>query len=47
MAAVGSEIEGYGKVEEHWMMNPVTGQQTKVKSQMVHERLLSEGWQEI
>jgi len=47
MAAVGSEIEGYGKVEEHWMMDPVTGQRTEVKSQMVHERLLSQGWQEI
>lgn len=41
---VASEIEDYGEVEEHIMINPVTGERQLVESRLVHERLASEGW---
>lgn len=45
-AAVVSEIEDYGEVERHIMVNPTTGERVFVESSLVHERLVAEGWQE-
>lgn len=45
-AVTGSEIENYGAVEPHYMVNTATGQRTLVESQMVHDRLIAEGYQE-
>lgn len=46
-SVVNSEIEGYGNVPKHIMEDPVSGQRTYVKSQLVHEQLSALGWLEV
>lgn len=43
-AVTSSEIEEYGEVPPHNMINPATGMTTLVESQLVHDRLVREGW---
>lgn len=46
-ASVISEIDDYGEVSKHLMVNPITGDRQWVESGLVHERLVAEGWTEV